>query len=71
MGDMDINTPFMEQYMASTRGNNRTSMVRPEIGNNVNFEIKSQFMKELRLNLFAGTKDEDVGFLQLLTINLS
>ncbi|GJR64978.1 hypothetical protein Tco_0011043, partial [Tanacetum coccineum] len=29
------------------------------IGNDIDFEIKSPFMKELRHNLFAGTKDED------------
>ncbi|GJV85157.1 retrovirus-related pol polyprotein from transposon TNT 1-94 [Tanacetum coccineum] len=45
--------------MASTRGNNRLGVVRPEIGNDIDFEIKSQFMKKLRLKLFAGTRDED------------
>ncbi|GJW63149.1 hypothetical protein Tco_0115033 [Tanacetum coccineum] len=45
--------------MASTRGNNRPGVVRPDIGNDIDFEIKSQFMKELRLKLFAGTGDED------------
>ncbi|GJY13059.1 reverse transcriptase domain-containing protein [Tanacetum coccineum] len=34
-------------------------MVKSEIGNDVEFEINSQFMKELRRNLFAGTDDED------------
>nr|GEW49326.1 hypothetical protein [Tanacetum cinerariifolium] len=49
----------MEQYMASTRGNNRSAAVRPEIGNNVDFKIKIQFIKELRLNLFVSTEDEN------------
>ncbi|GJS95149.1 hypothetical protein Tco_0802117, partial [Tanacetum coccineum] len=34
-------------------------MVKPEIGGNVNFEIKSQFMRELREDTFSGNKDED------------
>ncbi|GJX92763.1 lon protease 2, peroxisomal [Tanacetum coccineum] len=59
MGDIDINTLTMEQYMALIRDNIRSGVVKPEIGNDVDFEIKSQFMKELRRNLFAGTEDED------------
>ncbi|GKD74472.1 zinc knuckle CX2CX4HX4C containing protein [Tanacetum coccineum] len=34
-------------------------MVKPEIEGNVNFEIKSQFMRELREDTFSGNKDED------------
>ncbi|GKD56710.1 putative reverse transcriptase domain-containing protein [Tanacetum coccineum] len=34
-------------------------MVKPEIRGNVNFEIKSQFMRELREDTFSGNKDED------------
>ncbi|GJT83456.1 zinc knuckle CX2CX4HX4C containing protein [Tanacetum coccineum] len=34
-------------------------MVTPEIGGNVNFKIKSQFMRELRENTFSGNKNED------------
>ncbi|GJZ12732.1 hypothetical protein Tco_0547962 [Tanacetum coccineum] len=34
-------------------------MVKSEIGGNVNFEIKSQFMRELREDTFFGNKDED------------
>ncbi|GJU58537.1 putative reverse transcriptase domain-containing protein [Tanacetum coccineum] len=33
-------------------------MVKPEIGGNVNFEIKSQFMRELREDTFPGNKNE-------------
>ncbi|GKB87416.1 hypothetical protein Tco_0959688, partial [Tanacetum coccineum] len=36
-----------------------SGVVKPEIRNDVNFEIKSYFMKQLRRNLFAGTEDED------------
>ncbi|GKD78802.1 hypothetical protein Tco_1341423, partial [Tanacetum coccineum] len=34
-------------------------MVSPEITNNVNFEIKDQFMNGLRDNTFAGNHDDD------------
>nr|GEU48804.1 hypothetical protein [Tanacetum cinerariifolium] len=34
-------------------------MVKPEIRGNVNFEIKSQFMQELREETFSGNKNED------------
>ncbi|GJS31363.1 retrovirus-related pol polyprotein from transposon TNT 1-94 [Tanacetum coccineum] len=34
-------------------------VVKPEIRGNVNFEIKSQFMRELREDTFSGNKDED------------
>ncbi|GKC63480.1 hypothetical protein Tco_1096078 [Tanacetum coccineum] len=59
MGDVDINTLTMEQYLALIRDNNRPGVVRLEIGNDIDFEIHSQFMKELRRNLFASTDDED------------
>nr|GEU77827.1 hypothetical protein [Tanacetum cinerariifolium] len=41
MGNVEINTLTMEQYMDLNRGNNTPSVVRPEIGNDVDFEIKS------------------------------
>ncbi|GKA66612.1 hypothetical protein Tco_0766420 [Tanacetum coccineum] len=34
-------------------------MVKPEIRGNVNFEIKSQFMRELREDTFSGNKNKD------------
>ncbi|GJT41183.1 hypothetical protein Tco_0941048 [Tanacetum coccineum] len=49
----------MEHYMALIRDNNRSGVVKLEIVNDVDFEIKIQFMKELRHNLFPGTEDED------------
>ncbi|GJZ11519.1 zinc knuckle CX2CX4HX4C containing protein [Tanacetum coccineum] len=45
--------------MDLTRGNNGPGIVKPEIRNNVDFEIKSQFIKESRLNLFMGIQDKD------------
>ncbi|GKA62558.1 retrotransposon protein, putative, ty1-copia subclass [Tanacetum coccineum] len=59
MGDIDINTLTMEQYLALTRGNKAPGVVKHKIGNNVNFEIKSQFTRELRQDTFSGNKNDD------------
>nr|GEW81436.1 hypothetical protein [Tanacetum cinerariifolium]GEX45946.1 hypothetical protein [Tanacetum cinerariifolium] len=59
IGDIDINTVTMEQYIALIRDNNRSGVVKPKIGNDISFEIKSHFIKELRHNLYVGTEDED------------
>nr|GEU87078.1 hypothetical protein [Tanacetum cinerariifolium] len=59
MGEADINTLTMEQYLALTRGNQAPGMVKPEIRGNVNFEIKSQFIRELREDTFSGNKNDD------------
>ncbi|GKD24648.1 hypothetical protein Tco_1230862 [Tanacetum coccineum] len=59
MAEADINILTMEQYLALTRGNQAPSVVKPEIGGNVNFEIKSQFMRELRKDTFFGNKNDD------------
>ncbi|GJS94639.1 hypothetical protein Tco_0801607 [Tanacetum coccineum] len=49
----------MKQYLTLTRGNQAPSVVKPEIEGNVNFEIKSQFMRELREDAFSGNKNDD------------
>nr|GEX41125.1 hypothetical protein [Tanacetum cinerariifolium] len=49
----------MEQYLALTRGNQTPSVVKPKIRGNVNFEIKSQFMRELREDTFSKNKNDD------------
>ncbi|GJR98520.1 hypothetical protein Tco_0270694 [Tanacetum coccineum] len=49
----------MEQYLALTRGNQAPGVVKPEIGGNVNFEIKSQFIRELREDTFSGNKNDN------------
>ncbi|GKC14217.1 zinc knuckle CX2CX4HX4C containing protein [Tanacetum coccineum] len=49
----------MEQYLALTRGNQAPGVVKPENRGNVNFEIKSQFMWELREDSFFGNKNDD------------
>ncbi|GKB68461.1 hypothetical protein Tco_0929873 [Tanacetum coccineum] len=59
MAGVDVDTLTMEQYLALSRENQAPGMVKPEIRGNVNFEIKSQFMRELREDTFSGNKDED------------
>nr|GEW29890.1 hypothetical protein [Tanacetum cinerariifolium] len=49
----------MEQYLELTRGNQTPGVVKPEIGGNVNFEIKNQFMRELREDTFSENKNDD------------
>ncbi|GJU66791.1 hypothetical protein Tco_1253050 [Tanacetum coccineum] len=49
----------MEQYLALTRGNQAPGVVEPENRGNVNFEIKSQFMWELKVDGFSGNKNDD------------
>ncbi|GJV36981.1 hypothetical protein Tco_1409458 [Tanacetum coccineum] len=48
----------MEQYLALTRGNQAPGMVKPKIRGNVNFEINSQFMRELGEDTFSGNKND-------------
>nr|GEU44105.1 hypothetical protein [Tanacetum cinerariifolium] len=59
MERVDINTLTMEQYLSLTRGNQEPGVVKPKIRGNVNFEIKSQFMQELREDTFFGNKNDD------------
>ncbi|GJX87436.1 hypothetical protein Tco_0339450 [Tanacetum coccineum] len=59
MAEVDINTLTMEQYLTLSRDNQAPGVVKHEIGGNVNFKIKSQFMRELREDTFSGNKDED------------
>ncbi|GJT33203.1 reverse transcriptase domain-containing protein [Tanacetum coccineum] len=49
----------MEQYLARVQDDIRPGVVKPKIGNNIKFEINSNFMRELRCKLFKGTDDED------------
>ncbi|GJW77387.1 ribonuclease H-like domain-containing protein [Tanacetum coccineum] len=42
-----------------SRDNNRSGIVKPKIGDDVEFKINSNFMRELRRKRFAGTDDED------------
>nr|GEX30908.1 hypothetical protein [Tanacetum cinerariifolium] len=59
MAEGGIDNLIMEQYLALTQGNQAPSMVKPEIRGNVNFEIKSQFIQELREDTFSRNKNDE------------
>ncbi|GJV66806.1 hypothetical protein Tco_1482315 [Tanacetum coccineum] len=59
MAGVDVDTLTMEQYLALSQENQEPGVVKPEIGGNVNFKIKSQFMHKLREDTFSRNKDED------------
>ncbi|GKB20413.1 hypothetical protein Tco_0854336 [Tanacetum coccineum] len=45
--------------MSKTRGNYGSGVVRPKINEKTHFELKRQFLKELRENSFSGSEHED------------
>ncbi|GJS94811.1 putative reverse transcriptase domain-containing protein [Tanacetum coccineum] len=45
--------------LSSIKSRKAPGVVKPEIGGNVNFEIKSQFMRELREDTFSRNKNDD------------
>ncbi|GJW78505.1 reverse transcriptase domain-containing protein [Tanacetum coccineum] len=49
----------MEQYMSKTRADYGSGIARPKIKDKYNFELKGQFLKELRTNTFSGSDHED------------
>ncbi|GJZ37392.1 hypothetical protein Tco_0583583 [Tanacetum coccineum] len=49
----------MEQYMSKTRVDYGSGVFRPEIKDRDDFELKGQFLKELRTNTFSGSDHED------------
>ncbi|GKF01816.1 retrovirus-related pol polyprotein from transposon TNT 1-94, partial [Tanacetum coccineum] len=49
----------MEQYMSKTRTDYRSGVARPKIKEKDSFEMKVQFIKELRENVFSGSDNED------------
>ncbi|GJZ74239.1 ribonuclease H-like domain-containing protein [Tanacetum coccineum] len=57
--DVDINMLTMEQYISLIPDDIKPGIVIPKIGDDVEFEINANFMRELRCKLFAGTDDED------------
>ncbi|GJZ18486.1 hypothetical protein Tco_0554609 [Tanacetum coccineum] len=50
----------MEQYMSKTRANYGSKVARTKIKDKDHFELKGQFLKELRENTFSGSNHEDV-----------
>ncbi|GJZ50523.1 DNA damage-inducible protein 1-like protein [Tanacetum coccineum] len=59
LNEIDIETLTLEQYLALNRNNTQVRVKRPEIGENVAFEIKNQLLRELRDNTFSRNKTED------------
>ncbi|GJZ49638.1 zinc finger, CCHC-type containing protein [Tanacetum coccineum] len=53
-------TETMELYMSKTRADYGSGVARPKIEDRDNFELKGQFLKELRTNTFSGSDHEDV-----------
>ncbi|GKC26934.1 zinc finger, CCHC-type containing protein [Tanacetum coccineum] len=49
----------MEQYMSKTQDDYGSVVARPKIKDKDNFELKGQFLKELRTNTFSGSDHED------------
>ncbi|GJT21260.1 disease resistance TIR-NBS-LRR class family protein [Tanacetum coccineum] len=52
-------TETMEQYMSKTRGDYGSGVTRPTINQDTHFELKGQFLKELRDNTFSRSEHED------------
>ncbi|GKA38806.1 ribonuclease H-like domain-containing protein [Tanacetum coccineum] len=57
--DVDISALTIEQYIALIPDDIKPGIVNPKIGDDVEFEINANFMRELRRKLFVGTDDED------------
>ncbi|GJX59916.1 hypothetical protein Tco_0291306 [Tanacetum coccineum] len=57
--NVDINALTMEQYIALIPYDIKSGIVNPEIGDDVEFEINANSMRELRRKIFEGTNDED------------
>ncbi|GJZ85564.1 nucleobase-ascorbate transporter 12 [Tanacetum coccineum] len=55
----EIITETMEQYMSKTHGNYGSGIIRPKINYKIQFELKVQYLKELRENTFSGSEHED------------
>ncbi|GKC60759.1 putative reverse transcriptase domain-containing protein [Tanacetum coccineum] len=49
----------MDQYMSKTRADYGSGVASPKIEDKDNFELKGQFLKELRTNTFSGLDHED------------
>ncbi|GJV11694.1 hypothetical protein Tco_1353235 [Tanacetum coccineum] len=57
--DVDISALTMEQYIALIPDDIKPGIVNPKIGDDIEFNINANFMRELRCKLFVGTDDED------------
>ncbi|GKF18507.1 hypothetical protein Tco_0063425 [Tanacetum coccineum] len=55
----EIMAETMEKYMSKTRADYGSGIARPKIDYKDSFELKGQFLKELRDNTFSGSDHED------------
>ncbi|GJT97517.1 gag-pol polyprotein [Tanacetum coccineum] len=55
----EIMTETMEQYMIKTHEYYGSGVDRPKINDKTHFELKGQYLKELRENTFSGSEPED------------
>ncbi|GJU57055.1 hypothetical protein Tco_1234821 [Tanacetum coccineum] len=51
----ETTTETMEQYMSKTQGDYGSGVTMPPINQDTYFELKGQFLKELRDNTFSGS----------------
>ncbi|GJW76575.1 retrovirus-related pol polyprotein from transposon TNT 1-94 [Tanacetum coccineum] len=58
-GERETMAETMEQYMSKTRENYGSGITRPTINQDTPFELKGQFLKELRDNTFSGSEHKD------------
>nr|GEW30672.1 hypothetical protein [Tanacetum cinerariifolium] len=54
-----IGEPSMEEYMMKTRDDYGSGIAKPKIDEQAHFELKGQFLKELRDNTFSGSDNDD------------
>ncbi|GKA71964.1 zinc knuckle CX2CX4HX4C containing protein [Tanacetum coccineum] len=59
MAGVESTYSHLGTYLALSRENQAPGVVEPEIRGNVNFEIKSQFMRELKEDTLSENKDVD------------
>ncbi|GJX24762.1 hypothetical protein Tco_0231058 [Tanacetum coccineum] len=59
VGEINIEILTLEEYLALDRNDNIRRIKRPKIENNIEFEIKGQFLRELRNKTFSGNETED------------
>nr|GEU46078.1 putative ribonuclease H-like domain-containing protein [Tanacetum cinerariifolium] len=55
----DTMAETMEQYMTITRDDYGSEIARPKFDDKAKFELKGQFLKEIRENTFSGSNNED------------
>ncbi|GKD11113.1 hypothetical protein Tco_1190798 [Tanacetum coccineum] len=54
-----MENPTLEEYMTKTRDDYGSGVTRPKFDKKARFELKGQFLKELRNNAFSRTNGDD------------